>query len=62
LTEPKVSAIFTTKYSKCKVRSELEVCDETKCKKCATQHLVEIEERWDAIEETLTEINNRRYS
>ncbi len=61
--ETKVSAVFIAKCSKCKIKSELEVCvvcDEAKCKQCAEQHLLEAEERWDVIEETLTDINNKK--
>jgi hypothetical protein len=36
------------------------VCDEAKCKQCAEQHLLEAEERWDVIEDTLTDINNKK--
>ena len=57
------SKVFIAKCSKCKVRSELEVCevcDEAKCKECVAQHLLEAQEKWDTIETTLLEIDHRR--
>ena len=58
---PSASAVFIAKCSKCKIRSELAVCaicDEAKYKKCVDRHLMEAQEKWDDIEESLTTITN----